>query len=146
MDQLQEDFLSSEAELTIDNEASGYLIETSGWAKFIAITFFSIVGLIILFFVFYSNDLIKSYTGRYENPDDFKTAFIVGLVVALVVITAVVGVMYYFLLAFANYTRKGLATENINTVNNGLKALKVHFIIVAIVSMISILISIYNLF
>ena len=33
MDQLQEDFLSSETELTIDNEASGYLVETSRWAK-----------------------------------------------------------------------------------------------------------------
>ncbi|GAB2812606.1 hypothetical protein [Ferruginibacter profundus] len=149
MDQLQEDFLSSETELTIDNEASGYLVETSRWAKFIAITFFSIVGLIVLFFAFYSDTLINSNTfsaSSYENPDDFKTAFIIGLVVALVVIVAVVGVTYYFLLAFANRIRKGLAAENITMVNDGLKALKVHYIIIAILSMISILISIYNLF
>lgn len=147
MDQLQNDFLSSENELRIDNETSGYLIETAKWAKFIALAFYIVTGIVIVLFLFYGSNISDGFARRrsFSTGRDVESAFFIGIVIALILIAAVVAVTYYFLLAFANKMQAGIATENIELVNNGLKSLKVHFIIIGILMIIGILVSLYNI-
>ena len=67
------------------------------------------------------------------------------IVFVMILVAAVVGVTYYFLLSFANKMRVGIETENIDQVNGGLRALKVHYIIIGILLMLGILASLYNM-
>jgi hypothetical protein len=147
MEQLQDDFLSSENELRIENETSGYLVETSKWAKFIAITFYILTGIVVLFFIVYGNYMSDTFgsADRYGSGSEYGTRYFAVMTIVLVLIVAVVGVTYYFLLSFANKMRAGIETENTDLVNNGLQSLKVHYIIIGILMMLGILLSLYNI-
>ena len=141
MEQLPNDYLSSENELEISQETSGYLIETSKWAKFIAITFYIGSALGILFFLTYGAYVFNRLSGYRRSGGEEMTIAIV----AVLVVAAVVAVTYYFLLSFANKMRVGIETENIEQVNAGLNSLKVHFIIVGILLMLGLLASLFSL-
>ena len=146
MDQLPNDILSTEAELRIESETAGYLVETSKWAKFIAITFFIVTGLVILFFLSYSSALSGLYTRRsYSYGSDYEQGFFIGMVIVMILVVVIVGVTYYFLLNFANKMRSGVDTENIELVNNGLRSLKIHFVIIGILLILGVLVALYNI-
>ena len=141
MDQLPNDFLSSENELQISGETSGYLIETSKWAKFIAITFYILTGLALLVTLVWGSYVFNTLSSYRRSAGDELTI----AVVALILVAVVVGVTWYFLLSFANKMRVGIETENIEQVNSGLNALKIHFIIVGILLTLGLLASVYSL-
>lgn len=142
MEHLHNDLLSSDGELQITQETGGYLIETSKWAKFIAITFYVLMGLAILVMLIYGSYLFNSYrTFSSSIAENFMSVAIIALIVAVLV----VGVTYYFLLVFANKMRIGIESENIEQVNAGLGALKVHTIIIGILLMLGIIFSLYGL-
>jgi len=142
MDQLPNDFLSSEGELEITQETSDYLIETTKWAKFIAVTFYILTILGILYVLIFGSYAFRAF-GSYRRRalEDYITMAIIVIVICVVV----VGVTYYFLLSFANKMRVGLETENIEQVNGGLGALKTHMIIIGILLMLGLLNTLYEL-
>jgi len=144
MDQLSDDYLTSSDELEITEETTGYLIETTKWAKFIAITFYILCGLAIIFMLVYGKyiyDTLGPYGSRLLE-DRFIKAIIIMAILAIVV-----AVTWYFLIVFANKMRAGLEGENIEQVNAGLGALKVHFIIIGILILLfGILYPLYTLF
>ena len=142
MQQLPNDYLSSESELPITQETSGYLIETSKWAKFIAITFYVITGIAILIMLIWGSYLFNT-VGTYRSRVIENTITIA--IISMIIATIVVAITYYFLLVFANKMRMGVETENIEQVNVGLGSLKVHFIIIGILLMLGIFYSLYTL-
>ena len=139
MEQLPNDYLSSTEELEITDETSGYLIETSKWAKFIAISFYVLCGIAIVLVFAYGSTLSNSfgsYGGRYQ--DQFA-----AIIFVLIIGAVIVGVTWYFLLAFANKMRAGIQAQNIEQVNAGLNAMKIHLIIIGILLMIGIIYQLY---
>lgn len=144
MENIKEDILSSEHELGIDNEIPGYLIDTSKWAKFVAITFFVIIGLCILLFATFGSAIMNNLSPFRGYDSEASQALVFGIIILLIV-TAVVIVTYYFLLNFANKIRAGLESESIDMVNEGLRSLKTHFIIVTIISILALLSSLYGM-
>lgn len=143
MDLLQDDLLTDETELTIEQEAKGYLFETAKWAKFIAISFFIITALVVLLVFVFGSDLSGRWSLLGGGSD---SAYFAGIVIGMLLVAGVVGVTYYFLLDFGTQIRRGLETEDIHTVNRGLKSLKTHFIIIGILSMLGVLGGLINLF
>ena len=141
MDLLHEDILTDEQEFEISNDIGSYLIETSKWAKFIAITFFAATGIGILFFLFFGSRIWGTFSPFEYDRSGIISIMIIALVLALVI----VGVTYYFLLDFANKMRIGIETESIDLVNGGLRSLKVHFIIIGILSLLGLLFSLFSL-
>jgi len=143
MDLLQDDLLTDETELSIEQEAKSCLFETAKWAKFIAISFFIITELVIFFVFIFGSDLTGNWR-RFGGGSD--SAYFAGIVIGMLLVAGVIGVTYYFLLDFGTQIRRGLETEDIHTVNRGLKSLKTHFIIIGILSMLGVLGGLINLF
>ena len=142
MEKLQDDLLSLETELQIGHDISGYLIETSKWAKFIAIAIYvlSALGSIcILVYLNYISDKFGAYA-RATMDRYFNMAILISSVFCIVV-----AVTYYFLIVFANKMRAGLETEDIEQVNSGLNGLKIHFIIIGILMLLGVIAGVYNL-
>ena len=144
MEDIKEDFLSSENELGIDNETPGYLIDTSKWARFVAVTFFVITGICLLLFISFGKDILQNFRPLSSYSSE-ASQILVFAIIMLIIIAAVVFVTYYFLLNFANKIKAGIESENIDLVNVGLKSLKVHFIIIGILSMLALLFSIFGM-
>jgi len=141
MDQLQEDILSNEQDLDISGEAGNYLVEAGKWAKFIAVTFFVLTGLCALVLLFYGNALDNLGVNIFGGSGAGGVIIFVFLIaIAIVVVT------YYFLVVFANKIQSGILAEDIEQVNNGLNALRIHFVIIGILSGLSLLISLATLF
>ena len=143
MDLLEDDLLSDEQELRVDEETSGYLIETSRWTKFIAITIYSLTGIFALMLVFFGKFILDamSLSRRY----DILSQSLFTIAVWLIIFVLAVAVTYYFLINFSNKIKAGIETENMETINDGLKSLKIHLIIIGIISGIKILYTIYQM-
>lgn len=137
----QQDLLTGEGDLPVTDEIGSYLIETSKWAKFISITFYICTGLAVLFFCYMMFSTEVGPFSRYSVISDYMSVFAIIMVLAV----AVIGVTYYFLLAFAKKMRTGIETENIEYVNAGLYNLKVHMIIIGCLLMLGILANLFQL-
>lgn len=141
MDLLEEDILSDH-ELKIDEEISGYLIETSKWAKIIVkIIYIVLVVLILLSFYFGFAGLAAIATPIYK---------IIGkgslIITAFLITIAIVGfVAFYFLLNFSRRISEGVKLKNIRSINQGLKSLKAHFTIIGIILGGKLLFTIYQM-
>jgi hypothetical protein len=144
MEDIKEDFLSAEHELGIGNEIPGYWIDTSKWAKFVAVTFYVITGICILFFLSFGSDILNNFR-VFRSYDSEASQMLVFAIITLIFVVAVVIVTFYFLLNFANKIRAGIESENIELVNGGLRSLKIHLIIVSIVSMLMLLLSLMGM-
>lgn len=134
---MDQDFLTSEHELGIDREASGYLIETAKWAKFIALTFCILTAIFFVVFIVFDKQ-VMDMVGMFGSLNDSDSIFMV-LVVGFVVAVVIIAFTYYFLLNFANKMIAGIETENIDLVNGGLKSLKTHFIIIGVLLILGLL-------
>lgn len=142
MNEMQHDQLSSVTELEFDSEATTYLVETSKWAKFIAIFMFSVAGLLILaFFLGAGTYFTRNSTYSGVNGSAVLTAFIIGIFIVIIIM----GVIFYFLLNFANKVRQGLETEDIEKVNTGLNSLRIYLIIGTVFSALYIIINLFKL-
>ncbi|HXD76777.1 MAG TPA: hypothetical protein VN616_03160, partial [Puia sp.] len=112
------------------------------WSKFLSIA--SIVGSgLLLLLVAIAGPIFIALYGE-ELPD---AAGIVGVVVVLAgaylaaMITAAI-----FLLRFTSQTRRGIESQDQHLFNRGLKSLKLYFLIVGILSVLTMGVYIYNLF
>ena len=144
MDLLQDDILSDEQELKIDEETSGYLIETSRWSKFIAITILALTAIFCLILIFFWKFVIGAmnlslWYYRWSQSN------LILLIAALAILIASVVVAYYYLINFSGKIKTGIETENMETVNEGLKSLKIHFIIIGVLIGIKILYTFYKM-
>jgi hypothetical protein len=136
MDLLEEGIIAEEHEFKIDEETSGYLLEAGRWTKFIAITFYILLGIIIAAALFSKGDIIGGYYG-----DQHYTRLLIVLGISTVIIVTTL----YFLINFANKVKAGIAAENMETVNKGLQSLKTYFIIIAILMMLQLAYDLYKM-
>ncbi len=142
MEEIKEDLLSSDDELPIDELISKNLLATSRWARFITICFYSCTAFAIICFSIYLYYISTRY-GSLFNP--INSDYIMRFIVIVVIVVAVVGITWYYLLAFANKIRNGLDTESVETVNDGLRSLTIHYKLIAVLLIIGLLVSIYQL-
>jgi heme/copper-type cytochrome/quinol oxidase subunit 2 len=136
MDLLEEGIIAEEHELKIDGEISGYLLEAGRWSKFIAITFYILLGIAIAAILLLKGDIIGGY---YRDQHFTRLLIILGVSTVIIVTTL------YFLIDFANKVKAGIETENIETVNKGLHSLKTYFIIIGILMMLQLAYDFYKM-
>jgi len=128
--------------MNLDYDGGNTLQEAVRWSKFLSIA--SIVGSgLLLLLVAIAGPIFIALYGE-ELPD---AAGIVGVVVVLAgaylaaMITAAI-----FLLRFTSQTRRGIESQDQHLFNRGLKSLKLYFLIVGILSVLTMGVYIYNLF
>ena len=143
MEEIKQDQLSSMTELELDSEATSHLVETSKWAKFIAVFMFSLAGIIILAFFLGAGSYL---TGQVGYLGLNSSSLLAGIFIVILVVIVVMGIIFYFLLNFANKVRSGLETEDIEKVNTGLNSLRIYLVIATVFSALYVIIDLFKLF
>lgn len=145
MDDLKNNLLS-EPELQADEYVKRQFIEAGKWGRFISIVMFVFAVLILLVglaggAVFSS--IFENLGGQYASL--FRMGSAVFIFIALF-IAIVIAVVYYFLFAFASKIKNAVLSESPEELTDGLKMLKLYFIISTVFAIIALLNNIYSFF
>lgn len=118
-------------DLEVDASVQHSFWEASRWSRFIAITYAIASGLAVVALLFAGKAILEGFV-RAGNMEELAGATgILGgfLIVMLLIVLGITATLIVLLLRFANQTRSGLQHGQQATFNNGLKSLKVYFII-----------------
>jgi Na+-driven multidrug efflux pump len=131
-------------ELQVDQTASKNLKDAARWAKFLSVTGFVCMGLMLIFFVTMQSQIagaLSQVIPAFSNLDSL------GVLITIVIIAiAIVCLLLYFLFRGSALVRKAIETKSQETFNSGLASFKAFFTmygILAIVGLISNLVSIF---
>lgn len=144
---------SSLFEMEIDNYAQNHLSSISRWGKFISVTGFIFLGLILLLMVFVGQRFIVAFSelmpggdlgGEGISPSEFNT--VLWLLVAGVIIYWLLFVAWcYFLYRASILFKKGLITRNVVDISSGFSSLRGFFVCSIVISALSILTVLYTM-
>jgi hypothetical protein len=111
----------SDNQLLINNEIKVHLIESSKWAKFLAIVGFVGLGFLILvaLFMLFGFSKISKFGSPGFNPG------LIGLIYLPIAVLYFFPI--YYLLQFSQFMKKGLEAENISSTTLGFRYLKSFF-------------------
>ncbi len=146
MENLPQDHLSG-MNLQIDPETRQHLNDSSKWSRFISITIFVFCGIILVISILAGSTIMRAFdtlTSKGDNVfSNFPTAALVAIVFFVILLLVAV---YYFLYNYAVKVKAALLNEDAAVFNKGLRSLKTFFIITTIMSIISLLNTIFTLF
>jgi len=131
-------------ELQVDQTASKNLSDAVRWAKFLSVTGFVCMGLMVIVFLAMQAQIASALSQvipAFANLDSFAM-----LITVIIFIAGIGCLLMYFLFRGAILIRRGIETKSQETFNNGLASLKNYFImygILAIVGLVSNLVSIF---
>lgn len=122
-----------ESKLELNRESLLALHETGGWANFIAIMGFIMVGFLILVGLFMGT-VLSSFTPE-DKPLPFpaQTFTIIYLAIALVYFFPI-----YYLYNFANQVRNGIRSRDPDKIASGIRNLKSHYKFIGILTIVTI--------
>jgi len=130
------------SDLLVTHTMGNHIHDTTKWTRFIAIVFIVCIGLILLLAIVAGSTLIP--TMEYAFPA-FSSVMGNFLLVLGIIFFLVFGSLAFFLLRFALLTRRGLEIRNQTLFNEGLKSLKIYFIIYGVYSILTLLSNGYSL-
>ena len=145
MENLQPDHLTH-MDLEIDGQVRQDLYEGAKWAKFISILMFVSSGFILLVALLGGtamNGIFRSFGSKYALLGQMGGGIVI---VIFLLVAAVLSFVYYFLYQFSVKVKTALISENSAEFNEGLKSLKTFFIITTVFAILSLLLSIFNIF
>jgi hypothetical protein len=129
-------------EMHLDYDGGVTLQEAVRWSKFLAITGIAGMGLLLIAVIVFAPFAMEGY-GQL-TPDSARVVGILLLIVALylaVLVTAAI-----ILLRFSRLTKRGMNRQDQGMFNRGLKSLKVTFLILGLLSCLSLAAFILSLF
>jgi hypothetical protein len=134
-------------ELQVDHESRNHFKETTKWTNFIAIIFFVCFGLMLLALLFAGSMLLSApeLPAGYEGLEGSTSGLIavqMTLTIALIICLIYGGIM---LLRFSSSCRRGVETQDQQSFNTGLKALRNYFILMGSLAILSILGDVLNI-
>jgi len=131
-------------DLHVDQTASKNLSDATRWAKFLSITGFICMGLMVIFFIAMQSQITSALSQVIPGFSDIDNF---GFLVTVIIIVAGIGcLLMYFLFRGSMLIKKGIETKSQEIFNNGLAALKAYFImsgINAIIGLVSNLVSLF---
>ena len=140
MDVLNKDHLLNVEELEIDDQASGSLYSMAKWAKFSAIVIFVFGGLLlIIVLALLGKNPFNQFTRGLDRLLGYNVDATLYFGAGLLVMLCIIGVVGYFLLNFGKKTKVALASDNIEVLNQGLKSLKISFMLYGIIAILGLL-------
>lgn len=131
-------------ELKMGYSTGSYFKEASKWATFIAIVVIVIIGLATLFLGVASTFLIGTLSARFETSPGFAGLAGLGGIIMAVIIFAMLVYLFVniLLLRFAQRVKRAIDSQDQILFNSSLKAFKNYFIVMGIISIVSLIYSI----
>ncbi len=131
-------------ELQVDQTAAKNLSDASRWAKFLSITGFVCMGLLLIVLIAMQSQIASALSQVVPGFAEFSS---LGMLIAVMIIAiGIVCLLVYFLFRGSTLIRKGIETRNQETFNNGLASLKNYFTMYGILTIIGLVFSLINLF
>ena len=131
-------------DLQVDQTASKNLSDATRWAKFLSVTGFVCMGLMLIFFTVKQSEIISGLSRVIPGFTDIGSF---GTLITVIIIAALIGcLLMYFLFRGSILIKKGIETKSQEIFNSGLASLKNYFMtygILAIIGLISNLASIF---
>jgi len=112
--------------LSIDPNSRMHLAETARWTRFLAITGFVFIGLMIVYGIVMSVVINKAMS-RYSN--DFGSPYSSTFSFVMIIYMLIIGVIYFFpclfILRFSNFMREALHTDDQDKLTSAFQNLKI---------------------
>ena len=124
-------------ELQVDQTASKNLSDATRWAKFLSITGFVCMGLMLIVFIAMQSQIISTLSQVIPGFTEITGGMFIAVIVAAALIVCT---LLYFLFRGSILIKKGIETKSQETFNAGLASLRAYFImygILAIMGLIS---------
>jgi len=131
-------------ELQVDQTASKNLSDASRWAKFLSITGFVCMGLMLIFFVAMQSQIasaLSQVVPGFTNLESFGV-----LITVIIIVVRLVCLLMFFLFRGSALVKKGLETKIQETFNSGLASLKAYFTIYGILAIVGLVFNLISLF
>jgi len=131
-------------ELQVDQTASKNLSDASRWAKFLSITGFVCMGLMLIFFVAMQSQIasaLSQVVPGFTNLESFGV-----LITVIIIVVGLVCLLMFFLFRGSALVKKGLETKSQETFNSGLASLKAYFTIYGILAIVGLVFNLISLF
>ncbi len=130
-------------EFTVDDGTAREMNELTRWTRLFGWMVVSLLAIIALFLLFGVNRL----TAVFAEADSGNGNILAGsFLVAGLLVICIVGTMMFFLLRSANRVRKGLLARDQQLFNSGLGDLKIYFVFMGILGILSLVINLTSLF
>jgi Na+-driven multidrug efflux pump len=131
-------------ELQVDQTASKNLSDATRWAKFLSITGFVCMGLMVICFIALQSQIASALSQVVPGFSDIGSF---GMLISVIVIAAgLVCLLMYFLFRGSTLVKKGIETKSQETFNNGLASLKAYFIMYGVLAVIGLIINLVSIF
>jgi amino acid permease len=128
-------------EMNLDYDGGQTLQEAVRWAKFLAIVSIAGMGLLLLLFAGFGSYYISA--NGQELPSAVGVVWLV--LIAILIYFAAWIVAAIILLRFSRQMKRGINHQDQTLFNRGLKSLKVTFVILGIISCLTLLITLYSI-
>jgi predicted lysophospholipase L1 biosynthesis ABC-type transport system permease subunit len=138
---MQENVEESLLEMHLDYDGGNILRETVRWSRFLSIVGFVGAGLFILVMALLGNTLMTIYSRMLPGIEAFAGI----IIVAFLLLFGILGVMAWMLYRFSSLTRKGIEMQDQAIFTQGLKSLKVYFLISGIFAILGLLFNLFSL-
>ncbi len=138
-------------ELNIDGTTATQLNATGKWAKFCAITIWSMIGILFLILVFFSSKLIDlMYKFMPMNQSDaFSSAFSGSakmlVIIAFSIIFGLVAAYYGLVYKFGSNLVKATNDQDQNALEKAFNSYKTFLIITGIITILGVVISLFSI-
>ncbi|MES2328970.1 MAG: hypothetical protein V4539_05160 [Bacteroidota bacterium] len=145
-----EDQSSSLFELQVDESAQTYLRDTTKWTRFISITYYVLMGLMVFFLLIMLmfKDFVATAFSQNPTLSRFSTGtgmIIIIFAIIMFVAIAVFLLVTYQLMRFSTQTKKGIDQQNQDALEMGVGSLKTYMVISGILGIIGLLFGVIQL-
>jgi len=128
---------------SMDHVTQEHLQSVSKWTRFISITAFVALGLVLIIMLVAGSQL----TSQLSSLPGFGGMEMAGAMIAIVIVVLlIVGLWVYFLFKASNLLNNGLQNRDSAMLAEGFRAMKTYFIISFVLSILSLLSSLTTSF
>lgn len=127
----------------MDHVTQEHLQSVAKWTRFISITGFVMLGLVVILLLAAGSQLATAFS----SLPGFGALDMAGAVIAILIIVLLIfGIWVFFLFKASNLLANGLQTRNSAMLAEGFSAMKTYFIISFVLSILSLLSTLYSSF
>ncbi|MES2372794.1 MAG: hypothetical protein V4557_09455 [Bacteroidota bacterium] len=138
-------------ELQVDESAQASLRDTAKWTRFLAITSYVLMGLMVFFLVFmfmFKGAVSEAFNRSPElsKMGDMGTNVLLSIVAFIIVIAlAIFAFITYILMRFSTQTAKGIDRQDQVALETGIASLKTYMIINGVFAIIGLIGGLFQL-
>lgn len=132
-------------QMHLDNDSGNILRETVRWSRFLSVVGIIALSFFLLIFLVGYSEVVASLSrlnSAMEGLESLGSAIVIGIVA---VCFAILGYTVYMLYRFSTLVRRGIEQQDQAVFSEGMRCLKVYFIVGAAFSFIGLLGNIFSL-